>query len=257
VEAFVSILTSTTVDLIVSVTRLDTQFVGHLIRDLRLGLLEHPRFPIVLALMHSADADHVRAAINCGVDDLLLMPLSPDTLFKRIGQFTQDRRPFVVTHDYIGPDRRQNPRPGENSAPIIKVPNPVRSRAVGIDDADIASAMNDAAVVIDRYKLKQNGVQLLWLLTRFRGTGEEPPGGTISVPLFVKKSGEVCADIVRRAKGSAERGMRAKATVVVDSIDPMMALGENPGDARLAEFCRAVEDVIDYISAYHGEQLKL
>ena len=38
-------------------------------------------------------------------DDLLLMPVAPAQVMTRIDNLMQGRKPFIVTHDYIGPDR--------------------------------------------------------------------------------------------------------------------------------------------------------
>jgi len=257
-EKFANLLRSTNLDLIISVTRFDNQFVGHVIRDLRLGLLDRSPFPVVLALLPGAEQDHVQAVINSGVDDLLLLPLSSDTLFKRIGQFTHERRPFVITHDYVGPDRRKNPRPGENSAPLVAVPNPVRSRMAGIDDSEIESAINDANLIVDRYKLRQDGLQLLWLLSRFKKWREEPDSeGVVPLPMFLRRCAEVCGDISRRAKENAERGIRVKSTQVKEVVDTVSAEGASPSATRLNDLSSIVEELVDQISAYHGEQLKL
>lgn len=258
VAGFTAILKDANLDLIITTTKLESQFLGDLIRDLRLGLFDKSPFPIVFALLPHAEEEHVRAVINSGVDDLLLLPLAADALSKRIKLFTQDRRPFVVTYDYIGPDRRQNPRPDENKALVLKVPNPVRSRVVGVDDEGIEHAINDAIVLVNRCKLKQNGLQLLWLLARLAVDGEDrAPAGTISLDIFMSKCNEICTDIDRRAKGSAERAMRMKAMLVSETIDRIAASDNGADERQLKELTRAVDDLVDYISAYHGEQLKL
>jgi len=255
---FTTILKDTNLDLIITTTKLESQFVGDFIRDLRLGLFDRSPFPIVFALLPHADEEHVRAVINSGVDDLLLLPLTADTLFKRLKLFTQDRRPFVVTYDYIGPDRRQNSRPDENKALVLKVPNPVRSRVVGVDDEGVEHAINDAILLVNRCKFKQNGLQLLWLLARFAIDGEDRnPAETISVDIFMSKCGDICTDIERRAKGSAERAMRMKAVLVSETIDRIAASDDGADERQIKGLTRAVDDLVDYISAYHGEQLKL
>ena len=258
VAGFTAILKDANLDFIITTTRLESQFTGGLIRDLRLGLFDSSPFPIVFALLPHADEEHVRAVINSGVDDLLLLPLAADALIKRIKLFTQDRRPFVVTYDYIGPDRRQNTRPNENKALVLKVPNPVRSRVVGVDDEGIEHAINDAIVLVNRCKLKQNGLQLLWLLARLAIDGEDGnPTDAISVNFFMSNCRDICADIDQRAKGSAERAMRMKAMLVSETIDRIAASDDGADKRQLMDLTRAVDDLVDYISAYHGEQLKL
>jgi hypothetical protein len=60
------------------------------------------------------------------------------------------RKPFVVTADYIGPDRRSAPRPNTAQAPQTVVPNPIKRKALGRDDVgdhgEILKAVYDQRV---------------------------------------------------------------------------------------------------------------
>ena len=66
----------------------------------------------------------------------------------------ENRRPFVVTSDYIGPDRRTSPRETETS-PVekIRVPNKLRHTATGDDGGINAAAIQNAVQEqrIERY----------------------------------------------------------------------------------------------------------
>lgn len=68
--------------------------------------------------------------INCGVDHLVTEPLSPQQILSRVIAMVHHRLPFVVTADYVGPDRRKLTRP-EEDYPIVDVPNSQKEKALG------------------------------------------------------------------------------------------------------------------------------
>lgn len=245
------------IDLIITLSRDGESAVGDVIRNLRLGLLDSSPFPVVLALLPTADKEQVMATLDSGVDDLLLFPLSGDALVKRIKLFTQDRRPFVVTHDYIGPDRRVNPRADQPGSILIKVPNPVRSRAVGVSDQDIQRAIDDAILVIDREKLRFNGLQLLRLLFEFVGDAETPPSGVLTPHDFLAACLTTCDDTARRARNSSERPIRERAAAAAMTLRSFAETADPATDPRFPELIRSLEGVVNEISAYHGTELKL
>ena len=225
------------IDLVITLGPGDEMAVGNLIRDLRLGLLNTSPFPIVLALLPTANKDEVMA--------------------KRIKQFTQDRRPFVITHDYVGPDRRVNPRADQPGSLLVKVPNPVRSRSVGVSDQDIRRGIEDAILVINRDKLKLNGLHLLRLLFDFCGNDDTPPSGALTPSDFVQACMKSCDDTARRARGSSERPIRERAAAAAMTLRSFLAAPDPTTDPRFAALFRSIEGVVNEISAYHGVELKL
>ncbi len=256
-EAFTEHLRNNEVDLVVTLFQADQMALGRAVRDLRLGLLDCSPFPVVLALLPNADKEQVMATLDAGVDDLLIFPLSSETLFKRIRQFAQDRRPFVVTHDYIGPDRRLNPRAEQAGITLIKVPNPVRSRVAGVQDRDIRRSIEDAVRVIDREKLRQNALHLLRLIDRFQGNAESSPTESPSTAGFLAACLTTCEDVARRARGSAERDIRERAERAIVSVRGFAASGETPDHPEFPEVIRRIEAIVYEISAYHGAELTI
>jgi CheY-like chemotaxis protein len=244
-------------DVVITLGAGEETAVSNLIRDLRLGLLDTSPFPIILALLPTANKDDVFATIDSGVDDVLLFPVSTDALVKRILQFTQDRRPFVVTHDYVGPDRRVNPRADQPGSLLVKVPNPVRSRCVGVPDQDIRHGIEDAIIVINRDKLKLNGLHLLRLLAEFCGDDEHPPAGVMTPSDFVVSCIKSCDDTARRARASSERNIRERAAAAAMTLRSFMTMPDPTTDPRFASLFRSIEGVVNEISAYHGVELKL
>lgn len=103
-----------------------------LVSDLRQGRLNgiNPYLPIILATWEAEQA-MVRKIVDSGADDLLIKPLSTKALLDRIETVGLNRKPFVVTSDYIGPDRRKADARRDSTVPLIIVPNPMRAKLTG------------------------------------------------------------------------------------------------------------------------------
>lgn len=94
-----------------------------LVKRVRKGELGNNPFIKFMFVLSSSNKDLVRKLIDCGADDMLVKPISPAILSKRINYMTNNRKPFVVTYDYIGPDRRADSRAEADDITKIEVPN--------------------------------------------------------------------------------------------------------------------------------------
>lgn len=95
---------------------------------IRRGELSRNPFMIVLITTWSPEAGLIRSALNCGADDVLSRPYSTSALGERMRTHVLARKGFVVTSDYVGPDRR---KAGDRSGPAqaIEVVNSLRLKA--------------------------------------------------------------------------------------------------------------------------------
>jgi CheY-like chemotaxis protein len=62
--------------------------------------------PIIMLTAHTERAI-VEAARDSGIDEILAKPISAKALLQRLHAVTHERRSFVRTPDYVGPDRRR------------------------------------------------------------------------------------------------------------------------------------------------------
>ena len=109
IEALESrICEATPPDLVITDTKMPGGEIFELISRMRCGEVGDNPFAPVIMLTWDANADVIRNAAACGVDDILAAPISPAELFGRIKTLVSKRKPFVVTSDYIGPDRRRD-----------------------------------------------------------------------------------------------------------------------------------------------------
>jgi hemerythrin-like metal-binding protein len=104
---------------------MDTANSENFVREMRAFRSRCDPFIFMVLLQTSRDETLVRAALNSGADCVLLIPFSPGQLINQIKLRVERRKSFIVTHDYIGYERRFTPRPGQSAATHIPVPNPI------------------------------------------------------------------------------------------------------------------------------------
>lgn len=134
------------------------------VRNGNLGL--NPFIPII-AVTWDANMDSVKAAVDAGVDDLLAAPISVNALLGRIDVLIKNRKPFVVTSDYIGPDRRRNDRTDRPSdIPFFNVPNTLREKAAGrrVDITELQRAIRSVMYDMNEQRLIRHSYQINFLV---------------------------------------------------------------------------------------------
>ena len=135
VEKLETVLKEEPVDLLIAESRLKDGVTTPLVRRARMNDLgEDPFLPVITTVV-SPEPDFVRRLIDDGPDDVIAKPFSAKILSDRIRRIVRGRKPFVITHDYIGPDRRLDSRekPGPDAMPArtFAVPNSLKRRIDG------------------------------------------------------------------------------------------------------------------------------
>jgi DNA-binding NarL/FixJ family response regulator len=172
-------------DLLVVSSEIDGVFLGSMIKDMRHSRFGRHPFPLVVVLAMTAEFDYVRRIVDCGPDDILLVPVSPEQMLNRFLNLARERKPFVVTHDYVGPDRRKNQRPGvgKEAVPMVDVPNPVAAKADKIEPQAFQRDIDSVSQRLNTLKVERYGVQIRWLEKALRElfAKEEPDEHQISL----------------------------------------------------------------------------
>lgn len=126
---------------------------------------ENP-FLILIVLATEPAPEAVRAIIDSGSDDLLVKPVSAGTLIERLRKLAISRKRFVVTTDYVGPDRRTGgPRPGTQEIPLVDVPNPLAPQARANTEA-YQRAIDAAIREVNEQKVERHAFQIGYLVNR-------------------------------------------------------------------------------------------
>lgn len=137
-----------------------------IIKKIRRGNLGNP-FIIIMVMLDDPSPSVVNRVVNCGADDLLLAPWLDRLVLGRLETLLHGRKRFLVTHDYVGPERRNQQRPGAGTAPTLEVPNPMHWMTVVNGKRE---HLNQAVVMsredLNRSRIKTCGGQLRFLADR-------------------------------------------------------------------------------------------
>jgi len=189
-------------DLLVINSEIENKYTTTLIRDVRSGKLHNDPFLVVLLVLTRAEEAHIKLAINSGADDILLAPFSPDQLMQRVANVHERRKPFIVTHDYIGPDRRRNPRPDEASAASFPVPNPCLARSSGVPDGTYREQMLGAIATLGQARVRSLTRAAEWELRTICKMFSEG-GMPADLVSRLHRVDKLAAELLERVKGRA------------------------------------------------------
>jgi DNA-binding response OmpR family regulator len=227
------------IDLLVTSSELEDNDVGFLISEMRNHRLGSNPFLVVITLLANAEPEYVKRVIDSGCDDLLLTPVQPDQLILRIQKLTRTRKPFVVTHDYTGPDRRTKARSfAQQSAPLLEVPNPLKVRAEtsGLDSTRLNRMIAEGAVTMNRLKIERYAVQIEWLVTHIHASIRDGVGATAeALPPHTSKLVVVASDMIKRLEGTPAASHIAP---VAELLLTAKRLDEDPAQVPFAEMER-------------------
>lgn len=212
-------------DLVVMDSEMDAGEADRIITDLRHNRLGNNPFVPVIVTIWNPTQDQVRRVASSGTDDMLVKPVSPNQVFERIKQLINQRKPFVVTSDYIGPDRRKDVGRG-SEIPTIEVPNTLRAKVRGekVDRKALDAMIGEAQQEINEQRLKRNAFQVGFLVhlllpefENFEVTDERIKS--------VQRLVDVSRDIGNRVKGTKYEHVTTLCTAMVrvaSSINDMI-----------------------------------
>lgn len=169
----------TTPDLVIADDHLPDGDLCELIQNLRHHTVGHNPFVSIIATTWQPAPETVRRIVQTGVDDLIIKPLSPNTLLKRITDQIQHRKPFVVTSAYIGPDRRDK-EARESAIEVLDVPNTLRAKTATIrnlNPANLQAEIDGYLKIVNIQKLDRHADQVKLLVEQIlalMATSDDP-----------------------------------------------------------------------------------
>jgi len=105
--------------------------------------IPNPQVPVIIVTGLRSEAD-VRMARRAGVNEFVIKPFTPAGLLSRIQLVLAKPRPFIVSEDYIGPDRRRRAE-GVYAGPLRRNTDP---EAV-VDEMERAAARETISVELE------------------------------------------------------------------------------------------------------------
>jgi DNA-binding response OmpR family regulator len=141
-----------------------------MIQALRLGATGYNPFIVIIVTAWEQSEALVSRVLNSGADDLLLRPFSGAILGQRIAAHIERRKGFVITSEYVGPDRRRDSMRPSN-VELFEPPNSLKMKAKEHLTSEEATQRLDqelkaAREILTREKLKRDAFQIcvLWRL---------------------------------------------------------------------------------------------
>jgi DNA-binding response OmpR family regulator len=150
-----------------------------MIQTLRQGVEGYNPFIVIIATAWEKNAALISRVVNSGADDLLLRPFSTSLMASRIETHIQRRKGFVVTSDYVGPDRRRDQgRP--SNAELFDAPNSLKMKAQDRLTPEqtalrLETELRAAKDVLNTEKLRRDAFQLCiqWRFVQDKLPGRE------------------------------------------------------------------------------------
>jgi DNA-binding response OmpR family regulator len=202
--------------------------VCQLVQSVRQGRVGANPFILVMATTWRRDGTIVNQVVNSGADDLVARPISTSLLGERIRSLVERRKPFVITSDYIGPDRRRDP--GRNSAERLEVPNSLKIRSndaiAGVDaERQIAAAIDEGKTRLNLEKIRRDSVTLG---VQLRMLEQKTPGGRDFLDLLPRME-KLSEEIKRRLSGTMHDKAGVWCDSILDSVRTLSAVKEAAG----------------------------
>ncbi len=222
-------------DLFVADITQETQKLCDLVQTMRAGRSGGNPFVHVVLMAWKLDDDLVKRALNCGADDLVTRPYSVGFLAGRVKSLTEMRKGFVVTSDYIGPDRRRDP--GRGGIPLFDVPNTLklRSRADGEGarlDLEVPNAIREARAKINAERARRDAFQVS-ILAQFT---QEALTATQPLERDLDRLDATLKDLAQRLEGAANEA----ALKLTTSLEK--AVVDAKGGENVAEHINAIKE---------------
>lgn len=190
------------VDLMICDTELPDGDLYDLVYKIRHHELGDNPFIVVTALIAAPTPKLVKKIFDAGCDDLIPKPISTGLLFERVLNLARNRKAFVVTSDYIGPNRRATPRSGIQRDPEIDVPNPLKAKAADDTSAeDLQAEIDIVANQLNEQKMERHAHRISYLVERIVPVYEDGTADESIVP-YLDRLLYVSEDISRRLQGT-------------------------------------------------------
>ncbi|MFP6729172.1 MAG: response regulator [Alphaproteobacteria bacterium] len=125
----------------------DKDVICSTISEIRHSQLGDNPFVIIIGMTQYPEEMTIQSILDAGTDDLVAKPVSSKILAERIAYLSQNRKDFVATPGYLGPQRAKGVRPDDEETAKVKVPNSLNIKVSGraltkIDEIEIQRAAN-------------------------------------------------------------------------------------------------------------------
>jgi DNA-binding response OmpR family regulator len=127
-EAFMEAVQKNPPDIALCEAQGATDELCAVIQQMRQGSAGFNPFVVIIVTAWEKSTGLINKVVSSGADDLLLRPFSTAQLGTRIESHVDRRKTFVITTDYVGPDRRKDTNRASN-AELFEPPNSLKMKA--------------------------------------------------------------------------------------------------------------------------------
>lgn len=206
-----------------------------LVRDIRHGKCAKDPFIVIMALTWKPHMDKVNSTMAAGIDDIVMMPVSMKILNDRIDKLIKKRKNFIVTQEYVGPNRRADNR-ADDELGAIDVPNRLRHKATG-DEAAAASieAVDEARNRVDHHLLNRYAQRIHALLDILTSENKEKENDQVETEVCLDEMGDIIQELKARINDNDKYG---ELKDICHSMEDLLALLRQGTAKRLFDLMR-------------------
>ncbi len=223
------IVEGTECDLIIVDLDHEDEAVCYIINDIRHARLGNNPFVTIIGLSHTPAEAVIEKVLDAGTDDLVRKPISTKLLSERITNLIQNRKDFVATSDYVGPQRSKGVRPETEEAAKVEVPNRLRDKASGTKKRDGEGQVDEKAIqrAAEAVNLQRLSGLVLLIINQSAQLEKAAASGANSVDITedVAKLSHLVAE-AKRIKLS--HGVLGTSQLNASMARVMMAISESP-----------------------------
>ncbi len=232
---------SEVIDLVVAEIDSNVKDVSTFVSDVRHGDLGPNPFVVFVTSGWKLNDEDAKTIIDAGADDLVRRPFSTQEFSARILTHIDSRKRFVITSNYVGPDRRKEAR-GDEQDNLVDVPNSLKTKVNNepVSDVETAAAIDLTQKAILAEKLQRQAIHIsiaASVIAEAVHRDGDVPGEAQQLTDEVTLLLEVTKDLDRRVGDSpfADATELAHSLVTVaESLSASVAAAKSPDPKDLA-----------------------
>lgn len=254
VEAVRIALECNEVDLLIGNVHADEGALCAVIKDVRQRRLGENPFPIAIGLTEDKQGGAMSKIVNTGFDGLTLKPLDPPVFRKRVEYFSQKRKPFVATAEYIGPDRRQDLRTEDAIKAQMNVPNPIKIIAEGTSRAMMLQQVSEVAAALDERKILSDVKGVNWIAGKM--TAAMAVGNDKVLESGIRQLELIVDDIDRRLNRTIYRHVRDLGDSLIAVSVRLKASSKTPDGKDVEDLRDLAHSMLERCDASHPDTVQ-
>ncbi len=233
IDDLVNALKEAPPDLLVAADDIDPKLF-EVIRDIRHFKLGRNPFIMITLMVRPENDEAVKKAILAGADDVMIKPVSPGKMLERVAHMTMNRLPFIVTTDYVGPERRRAGETRPSKIKLLEVVNTLKAKVEGkrMSQAELGRAVEDNMNEVMAARLDSHGLKLGWVCNLILKSYEDKRiDKELEDKILVLVS--VLEDASRTSRAIGEPELAGICTQMARQVEEMAENYQNPTDAQV------------------------